>query len=122
MHNTVMSSSENHTWETPQEFFDTVNGFYNFDLDCCAEHETAKVENYYTVEDDALTKGWVGNVWCNPPYGKEQILFVDHALNEVWSGNAKTVVMLIPARTETRVWQDKIFRFASSITFIKGYA
>lgn len=120
MHNTVMSSSENHTWETPQEFFNIVNGFYNFDLDCCAEHETAKVENYYTLEDNALTKSWIGNVWCNPPYGKEQVLFIKHGLNEFFVGNSESVVFLIPSRTETKVWQDIIFKYATSITFIKG--
>ena len=73
MYDTVMSSSKNHTWETPVDFFKKVNNFYNFNLDCCAEISTAKCDEYYTKEDDALGLEWCGVVWCNPPYGKEQI-------------------------------------------------
>ena len=35
----VLKSSEKHTWETPQEFFDKINNVYNFTLDCCAEKD-----------------------------------------------------------------------------------
>lgn len=120
MHNTVMSSSEKHTWETPLNFFNKINSFYNFNLDCCAEDETAKCDNYFTKEDDALTKNWFGSVWCNPPYGSEQIAFIRKAIHEVSLGNANVVVCLIPARTETKLWQDLIFPNATSVTFIKG--
>ena len=66
----VHFSSEKQTWETPKDFFDKVNNIFNFTLDACAEDTTAKVSNYFTVEDDALTKYWKGVVWCNPPYGR----------------------------------------------------
>ena len=120
MYDTVMSSSKNHTWETPVDFFKKVNDFYNFNLDCCAEISTAKCDEYYTKEDDALGLEWCGVVWCNPPYGKEQIKFIEKAMNEVEIGNAETVIMLIPSRTETKVWQDLIFKKSTSIHFIKG--
>lgn len=120
MHNTVMSSSEKHTWETPIDFFNKVNDFYNFNLDSCAEDSTAKCKMYFTKEDDALTKDWIGVVWCNPPYGREQKIFIEKVLNEVNIGNAKTVVCLIPSRTETKIWQDVIFNNATSVHFIKG--
>ena len=116
----VLKSSEKHTWETPQEFFDKINNVYNFTLDCCAEKDTAKVRDFYTVEDDALTKSWFGNVWCNPPYGREQGKFVSKAIQEVLHGNAKSVVVLIPSRTDTKLWQDTIFKHAKQIIFIKG--
>ena len=115
-----MSSSEKHNWETPIDFFNKVDSFYKFNLDCCAENITAKVNNFYTVEDDALSKDWNGVIWCNPPYGREQKDFIDKALNEVNVGNAKTVVCLIPSRTETKMWQEVIFKNATSVHFIKG--
>ena len=59
----VHFSSEKQTWETPKDFFDKVNNVFNFTLDACAEDTTAKVDNYFTVEDDALTKDWNGVVW-----------------------------------------------------------
>ena len=50
----VHYSSEKHTWETPQDFFDKLNNIFNFTLDSCAEVETAKCSKFYTKEDDAL--------------------------------------------------------------------
>lgn len=120
MYDTVMSSSKKHTWETPVDFFLKVDKFYNFNLDCCAEHETAKCDKYFTIDDDALIQDWKGVVWCNPPYGREQVKFIEKSLTEVDSGNAETVVMLIPSRTETKVWQDLIFKKSTSVHFIKG--
>ena len=115
----VHYSSDKHTWETPQDFFDKLNAVYDFTLDACAEDETAKVSNYFTIEDDALTKDWRGVVWCNPPYGKEQVKFINKALSESKKHNS-TVVLLIPARPDTKVWQDIIFPNASKICFVRG--
>ena len=115
----VHYSSEKQTWETPQDFFNKLNDVFNFNLDSCAEVDTAKVANYYTVEDDALVQDWKGNVWCNPPYGREQIKFVNKALDES-NKHKSTVVLLIPARPDTKVWQNVIFPNASQVCFVKG--
>lgn len=112
-------SSEKQTWETPQDFFNSLNDIFNFNLDACAEHETAKVGNYFTVEDDALIQDWRGIVWCNPPYGREQIKFIDKAFNESKKHNS-TVVMLIPARPDTKVWHDVVFKNSSQVCFVRG--
>ena len=112
-------SSDKQTWETPQDFFNKINDIFNFDLDACAEDNTAKISNYFTIEDDALIQDWNGVVWCNPPYGREQIKFINKGLLES-KKNKSTVVFLIPARPDTKVWQDVIFKNASQVCFIKG--
>lgn len=57
-------------------------------------------------------------VFCNPPYGREISKWVEKAFNE--SRKEKTtVVMLIPARTDTRWFHDYIYRNAE-IRFIRG--
>ena len=58
-------------------------------------------------------------MWCNPPYGREQVKFVNKALFES-KKHKSTVVLLIPARPDTKVWQDVIFPNASQIRFIRG--
>lgn len=116
----VLKTSKNQNWETPQWLFDKINNMYCFNLDCCAEHNTAKVEKYITKDVDALSCDWNGVVWCNPPYNREQGKFVKKAIDEVNNGNAKTVVLLIPSRTDTKIWQDFIFKKASQIIYIKG--
>ena len=115
----VHYSSKKHTWETPQDLFDKLNEIFNFNLDSCAETDTTKCLNFYTKEDDALTKDWKGVVWCNPPYGREQTKFVLKVYEASVKHNS-TVVVLIPARPDTKLWQNIIFPNANQICFIKG--
>ena len=111
--------SDIQTWETPKAFFDQLNRLFGFTLDACASSENAKVGNYYTVEQNALTQEWQGVVWCNPPYGREQVKFIQKAYDESVK-RGSTVVCLIPARPDTKVWQDLIFAKADQVCFIKG--
>ena len=111
--------SDIQTWETPKAFFDQLNRLFGFTLDACASSENAKVGNYYTVEQNALTQEWQGVVWCNPPYGREQVKFIQKAYDESVK-HGSTVVCLIPARPDTKVWQDLIFAKADQVCFIKG--
>ncbi len=59
-----------------------------------------------------------GVVFCNPPYGRELRQWVEKARGEADSGRA-TVVMLIPARTDTSYWHDLIFGRAE-VEFLRG--
>ena len=111
----VMMSSKNMDWGTPQDFFDKLNKEFNFTLDPCATKETAKCKKYYTKEDDGLSKDWSGEiVFCNPPYGRE----IKHWVKKCSESKA-TVVMLIPARTDTLYFHEYIYN-KSEIRFIKG--
>ena len=56
-------------------------------------------------------------VFCNPPYGRELTKWVKKCHDE--GQNGATVVMLIPARTDTRWFHDYIYNKAE-IRFIKG--
>ena len=111
--------SEKQTWETPQDFFNKLDDLFGFTLDACASSDNAKVGNYYTVEQNALIQEWHGVVWCNPPYGREQAKFVLKAYEESVKHNS-TVVCLIPARPDTKLWQNTIFPHADQICFIRG--
>lgn len=117
MQHTAAFSSERHDWETPQDFFDAWNREYNFTLDAAASPDNAKVDSYFTKEDDALSQDWPGVVWCNPPYGRKIGTWVEKAYRESLKG--ATVVMLIPARTETR-WWHRYVKNARWIYFMKG--
>lgn len=55
----------------------------------------------------------------NPPYGREQIKWIEKAKKESES-NSVNIVCLIPARPDTKVWHNIIFKYASSVCFIKG--
>ena len=117
MNNAVMVSSKSAEWETPQELFDKLNGEFHFTLDVCATPENAKCENYYTEEQDGLSQPWKGTVWCNPPYGRNIGSWVRRGLFASAAGH--TVVMLLPARTDTRWFHEYVYHKAE-IRYIKG--
>lgn len=113
-----MMSSNTPEWATPQSFFDELNQEFHFTLDPCSTHENAKCEKHYTKEDDGLSKNWGGeSVFCNPPYGRELHKWVRKCYEESQKG--ALVVMLIPARTDTRWFHDYIYGKAE-IRFIRG--
>ena len=119
MNKEVMFSSVTDNWSTPQDFFDKLNAEFHFDLDVCADEINHKCDKYYTKEQDGLTMPWKGIVWCNPPYGREIGQWVRRALFASIGG--ATVVMLIPARTDTKWFHDYIYKRDNvEIRFVKG--
>lgn len=62
---------------------------------------------------------WGGyRVWCNPPYGRYIREWVAKAAAAGDEG-AEVVVMLLPARTDTKWFHDYIYHKAE-IRFIRG--
>lgn len=117
MNTDVMFSSKSDLWETPQDLFDRLDAEFGFDLDACATPENAKCAAYYTPEMDGLSQPWKGTVWCNPPYGHQVCRWVEKAARSALEG--ATVVMLLPARTDTRWFHRWIYRRAE-VRFVKG--
>ena len=113
----VLFSSATDMWATPQGLFEELNKEFGFTLDVCAVKENAKCEAYYTPKDDGLSKEWTGVCWCNPPYGKTVGEWVRKA-HESSKDGAK-IVMLLPARTDTKWFHQYIYKKAE-VRFIKG--
>lgn len=119
MNTDLMFSSKSNEWATPQEFFDELDKEFGFTLDPCATDENHKCKKYYTIEDDGLKQDWGGEtVFCNPPYGRVIGKWVKKCYEESKKPNTK-VVMLMPARTDTRYFHNYIYKKAE-IRFIKG--
>ncbi len=115
----TMFSSKTDLWSTPQDLFDELNNEFHFTLDVCADESNRKCDKYYSKEQDGLSQPWVGTVWCNPPYGRGIGQWVHRALFASVAGN--TVVMLLPARTDTKWFHDYIYKRDNvEIRFIKG--
>lgn len=119
MNNELMFSSKTDLWSTPWNFFEELNDEFHFTLDPCSTHENAKCYKHFTIEEDGLLQDW-GNevVFCNPPYGRQIKNWVKKAYEESQKDNT-TVVMLIPARTDTIYFHEYIYHKAE-IRFIKG--
>lgn len=116
----TMFSSKSNEWATPQSFFDKLNDIYGpFTLDAAASDDNYKVANYYTQADDSLSQNWEGNrVFLNPPYGRALKDWVRKGYEEGQKDNT-TVVMLIPARTDTKYWHEWVMK-ADEIRFVRG--
>lgn len=117
--NRGLMSSNTPEWATPQSLFDELNNEFGFTLDPCATHLNHKCDKYYTKVDDGLSKDWSGEtVFCNPPYGREISKWVQKCYSEARI-NGTTVVMLLPARTDTSYFHDYIYG-EHEVRFIRG--
>lgn len=127
MNTDLMFSSKSGMWATPQDFYDSLNAKWNFELDVCATADTAKCPNFISPEQDCLKMDW-GQKRCfmNPPYGRSMGKFIAKAYEEAKKG--AIVVCLLPARTDTKNWFHKYIwdgvnkRFRPGVTpdFISG--
>jgi phage N-6-adenine-methyltransferase len=103
----VHFSSNSNEWQTPRWLFDRLNTEFGFDLDCAATAENALCPRFYTAEQDALKQDWGKDGttgFLNPPYGKLIGRFVPYAFSQTERAAHLTVVMLIPARVDTKWW------------------
>lgn len=118
----VLFSKKSDEWATPQWLFDKLNLVHNFTLDPAASEVTAKCKKFYTINDDGLTKDWTDEVvFCNPPYSKCYD-WIKKGHTEVEQSKAQKVVMLVPARVDTKWFHsfclDK--NNVSEVVFFKG--
>lgn len=108
-------------WTTPQALFDRLNKEFRFNCDLAADATNTKCEVYVDAERDALTQPWFGTCWLNPPYGAKKPRLQDW-VKTAYQETRKpgcVVVMLIPARTNTRWWHD-FCMLATEIRFLNG--
>jgi site-specific DNA-methyltransferase (adenine-specific) len=115
----IMGSSKDMTWPTPQEWYDYLNLEFGFTLDPCCEHETAKCAKHYTPAEDGLAQSWRDErVFMNPPYGREIGPWMRKAYEEA-RDNGALVVCFVPARVDTNWWHNYAAK-ASDIRYPKG--
>lgn len=113
--NVTFEKSKNTTveWLTPPEL---VKMLGKFDLDPCTPVNPpflhARIN--YNINDDGLSKKWIGRVYMNPPYGKGMELWIEKLKNH---GNG---IALIFARTETKCFFNHIWYDANAVLFVKG--
>lgn len=113
-------SSARSDWETPPDIFNHCNSIWNFNLDAASSDENALCEQHYTIKDNGLELAWGGSqgrVWCNPPYGREVGRWVEKAYKE--SQRGAIVVMLLPARTDTKWFHDYVMK-ADEVALLRG--
>lgn len=126
----VMFGKASDEWKTPAAVFNALDDEFHFDLDAAATADNALCPNYRGPDHptpegrNGLVFKWALSTFVNPPYSKCRA-FVAKACEEARAGH--TVVMLIPSRTDTRMWHESIWdaekhqpRPGVEVRFIKG--
>lgn len=108
-------------WETPMSLFDPLHQEFNFTLDAAADDTNHKCHIFFSKEQDGLVQDWGKNVvWLNPPYGAKTHKISDWVKkSHEASKKGATVVMLIPARTNTE-WFHRYCLAHAEVRFIRG--
>jgi hypothetical protein len=110
MKNRNLKPSDN--WKTPPEFYDKLNGEFDFNFDPCPYSETTPIFDGLKVE-------WKERNYINPPYSQKlKEAFVKKGIEE--SKKGKLCVFLIPVSTSTKLFHDVILPEKPEIRFIKG--
>jgi len=107
---------------TPRSFFDrVVAAFGPIDLDPCG-HALSAVEarRKIILPECGLASSWASNrtVFINPPYSSVS-QWMARACDAMENGEVETIVMLVPARTDSDVYQRRVSRDADTI-FLAG--
>lgn len=111
-----MFSSGKNDWGTPAKIFDPLHAEFRFSWDVAATAESAVTPGCFFGPgsehgENALDVPWgpfVSACWCNPPYSRGlQGKFIAKAAEE--SARGALVVMLLPARTDTKAFHRYIW-------------
>jgi site-specific DNA-methyltransferase (adenine-specific) len=119
----VLFSSGNDSWSTPLHIFEDLDSEFNFDFDPCPLNTNPKLTGtlFDTDEEpkpfDGLIADWGESNFVNPPYSNISA-WMEKAYTEHKKG--KTIVMLVPARTDTRWFHKYCLPEAKEIRFCKG--
>ena len=108
--------SKTNSHGTPIKLYEELNKEFCFDnFDPCPLNENPKF--------NGLDIEWANTTFVNPPYSdlkttKKQLGWVEKAHNEALLG--KTIVLLIPSRTDTQWYHEIILKNNYEVRFLKG--
>lgn len=118
--NKALMSAKVTDWRTPPEILDRVRCIAPIGLDPCG-HALAPDLAKTVWYEHGLEKSWDGHglIFVNPPYGRAIVDWVSYASNIYVETSTSEIVLLVPARTDTR-WFQLFVTTASSICFLRG--
>ena len=108
MNKKLFFSSNNQNGKTPKKVYENLDKEFNFDFDPCPTDPKF---------DGLKMISWKESNFINPPF-RTQRLWIKKAYEE--SLKNKICVMLLPSRTDTKIFHEIILPFAKEIRFIKG--
>ena len=106
-------------WSTPRDLFQSLDQQYDFTFDVAASKDNARIDQYWTKEDNALTKDWDNShrYWMNPPFSKAKEFF-EKIKTENGKNKIKLVSIYKASNLETKTWQEYILETANWVLFL----
>jgi ParB family chromosome partitioning protein len=111
-------------WYTPAEYIEAARQTLGtIDLDPASSEiaqQTVKANEFFTKDDDGLSKPWRGRVWLNPPYAQPHVTdFIFKLIKEFQNGKVSDAILLTNNYTDTG-WFHESAKYASAICFTRG--
>lgn len=125
--NKTLYSSQTGEWKTPPELYDKLNQEFHFTLDPCTTVDNPLgTDWFYIKEVDGLKQNWFGNVFVNPPYGRQVRDWLQKGIEQLT--NCYVIVYLLPVRTDTKWFHEYVYNdlslhpwvWVKEVRFIKG--
>jgi phage N-6-adenine-methyltransferase len=119
----VSNNSGNNEWYTPIKYIEAArNVMGSIDCDPASSeiaNKTVRAKIYYTIDDNGLSRDWIGNVWMNPPYSQPAIQEFATKLTNELSRDVSQACVLVNNATETK-WFHTLLLKVNCICLIKG--
>jgi len=115
----VAQNSGENEWYTPSRFIDSarlvMDSIVLDPASSAIANQTVKATEFYTKEDDGLSKPWYGNVWMKPPYAQPLMnQFAAKLISEL--ENINQAIVLVNNATETR-WFQSLLEKCTAVCF-----
>lgn len=99
----IAKTPEDCEWYTPPNLLEQIYQVMEIDLDPASPVvPNVKAKNHYTKKENGLLHPWTGNIFLNPPYGREIIPWIHKLCNEWSDSHVKNAICLVPAKTDTK--------------------
>ena len=124
IHNHRALGTGENEWYTPEQHITAVREFFGeIDLDPASSdiaQQTVKAKQYFTIDDDGLSRDWAGRVWLNPPYSQPAIQqFIEKTIQECDNGHVEELILLTHNYTDT-AWFHRAAGNSDAICFTRG--
>jgi len=100
----AVTSSIRQNYGTPRSFTEWIFSFASCAVDVCAEPWNAKLNRYFTPEEDGLRQPWRNCCWWNNCQYDQVVEFLGHSKHEGMMGGAG--FNLVAARPDTKWFRD----------------
>ena len=117
----VAQNSGENEWYTPADIIECARkAMGGIDCDPASSslaNEAVKAAEFFTKDDDGLSKKWHGNVWLNPPYSQPLVAqFAEATASKLEAGEFEQACILVNNATET-AWFQRLLGVASGVCF-----